>query len=177
MVKDSDSTRLLEIYSYYVEKTNISFEYGVPSEEEFKDRIRNISSKYPYIVAEKNGIVLGYAYANTFKERTAYNWTVEWSIYLDKNYSAKGLGQILLDKLIEILKMQNIVTIQACITYPNEKSIIFHEKNSFKKVAHFTKVGYKFGKWHDVVWYEKALTKHEDNPGKVKWIGEIDVEF
>ncbi|MDO4814514.1 MAG: GNAT family N-acetyltransferase [Gemella sp.] len=177
MARVDDAASLLNIYAYYVNETNITFEYDVPSIEEFATRIKEILKKYPYIVAEKDGHILGYAYANTFKGRAAYDWTVEWSIYLDKNHSAKGIGQKLFDKLVEILKEQNIVTIEGCITYPNEKSLAFHKKNGFKEVAYFNKVGYKFDKWHDVVWYEKALSEHQDKPQAVKWINEINVKF
>lgn len=175
--KLEDTKRLLEIYSYYVEETNITFEYDVPAEEEFADRIKLISEKYPYIVAEKDDKIIGYAYANTFKGRAAYDWTVESSIYLDVNTRGQGIGEKLHDKLVEILQQQGIVTIEACITYPNDRSEQFHKKKGYEKVAHFNKVGYKFDKWHDVVWYEKTIANHNTNQQPIKLIGEIFVEF
>ncbi len=172
-----DAKRLVEIYSYYVEETNITFEYTVPTVEDFENRISEISSKYPYIVAEQNGKIIGYAYANTFKGRAAYDWTVESSIYLDTNVRGLGLGEILHDKLVEILRQQGILTIEACITYPNERSEAFHIKKGYEKVAHFHKVGYKFELWHDVVWYEKVISEHNTIQQPIKLIKEIIVNF
>lgn len=155
-----DAKKLLEIYSYYVENTTITFEYAVPTILEFKNRIQEITKKFPYIVLEVDGILSGYAYANTFKDRSAYDWTVESSIYIYNNLKGKGYGKILHNELVNRLKRQGIVTIEACITYPNIDSIKFHEKEGYKKVAHFNKVGYKFNKWHDVLWYEKVINEH-----------------
>ncbi|MGT2907356.1 N-acetyltransferase family protein [Streptococcus dentiloxodontae] len=177
MAVADDAAQLLAIYSYYVENTSITFEYETPSLEEFQARIRTILEKFPYIVAEEDGKILGYAYASSFKERAAYDWTVEWSVYLDKEARSKGLGQKLYDKLTALLRQQNVVTIEACITYPNEKSIRFHQKNGFKEVAHFNKVGYKLGKWHDVVWYEKTLCPPLDQPEPVKCLKDTDGLF
>lgn len=177
LAKKEDALALLNIYKYYIEHTNITFEYDVPSIEEFEERIITILEKYPYIVAENKGKILGYAYANTFKARAAYDWTVEWSIYLDYHNISRGLGQKLYDSLVVILKQQGIVKIEACITYPNENSIKFHTKNGFSKVAHFNKVGYKFDKWHDVVWYEKNILDNIKHPTKVRWIKEIDIKM
>ncbi|WP_252344647.1 GNAT family N-acetyltransferase [Gemella sp. zg-1178] len=145
----------------------------MPSVDEFSNRIKKILEKYPYLVAQKNGKIVGYTYANSFKERVAYDWSVELSIYVDVNEKGQGIGQMLYNKLLEILRKQNIVNVLSCITYPNESIIIFHEKNNFKKVAHFKKVGYKFGAWHDVVWYENSILNYKDKPEKVKWINEI----
>lgn len=168
-----DAEKLLKIYEYYVQETNITFEYDIPSVEEFKNRIKEISSKYPYLVLEENNEIIGYAYANTFKNRSAYDWTVEISIYLDVNSRGKGIGNILYNKLEQLLIKQGIVNIEACITYPNERSEEFHKKNGFKKVAHFTKVGYKFKKWHDVIWYEKNIGDYKENMPNIKNIKEI----
>lgn len=156
-VEIKDAQKLLEIYSYYVENTAITFEYDTPSLEEFTDRIKSISKKYPYIVIEEENEIIGYAYANVFKDRAAYNWTVEYSIYVSYEFSGQGVGIYLHNEIVKRLQEKNISTIEACITYPNEASIKFHEKLGYKKVAHFNKVGYKFNKWHDVVWYEKKI--------------------
>lgn len=168
-----DAKALVDIYKYYVDETNITFEYDVPTVKEFEQRIKDISAKYPYLVAEYNDKIVGYAYANTFKGRSAYDWTVESSIYVDSEVRKLGVGQILHNALEKCLKEQGIVTIEACITFPNEASEQFHKKNGYKKVAHFNKVGYKFNKWHDVVWYEKVIAEHQDNQPKIKKITEI----
>lgn len=159
-----DAQRLLEIYAPYVTDTSITFEYTVPTIEEFKKRIENILMKYPYLVAEKENKILGYAYAGCFKSRAAYDWSVETSIYIDKNGRNKGIGKKLYFELEKILKKQNITNVNACITYPNPSSIGFHEHMGYRKVAHFTKCGYKFDKWHDMIWMEKIINDHKVNP-------------
>lgn len=177
MAAAADAAELLNIYSYYVEETNITFEYEVPTLADFQSRITTILEKYPYIVAEKENKIIGYAYANVFKGRAAYDWTVESSIYLDVSTVGKGLGDLLYTKLEEILIQQNITTIEACITYPNDRSIAFHKRRGYEQVAYFNKVGYKFDKWHDVVWYEKKLAEQTSRPEKVNWLPEIEIKF
>ena len=161
----SDAKQLVDIYKYYVEKTDITFEYEVPTVEEFAKRIENTLSRYPYIIAEEDdGEIIGYAYAGEFKSRRAYDWSVETSIYIRHGMAGKGVGSMLYNELERYLKLQNIINVNACITYPNEKSEEFHKKFGYKTVAHFTKCGYKFGKWKDMIWMEKFIGKHEDNP-------------
>ena len=159
-----DAEELLEIYAPYVENTAITFEYDVPSKDEFEERIKNISAKYPYIKAVHEGKIVGYAYAASFKDRRAYDWSVETSIYVQYENSSKGVGTLLYNELERLLKMQNIINVNACITYPNEKSENFHKKFGYKTVAHFTKCGYKFGQWIDMIWMEKSIGKHDIPP-------------
>lgn len=166
-VKLEDTEQILNIYSYYVEKTVITFETKVPSLEDFKKRIENISKDYPYIVVENDGEILGYAYASSFHARDAYQWTAELSIYLKNDVVAKGLGTKLYDVLEQKVKNKGIKTLTACITYPGLGSIEFHKKRGYKKVAHFEKVGYKKDTWHDVVWYQKSIGDYEYNPKKI----------
>ena len=114
---ENDAEELLNIYAPYVEKTAITFEYEVPSVEEFRIRIRNILKKYPYIVEEKEGEILGYAYAGVFKNRAAYDWAVETTIYVREDQRKSGVGRALYEGLENILKMQNILNLNACIAY------------------------------------------------------------
>ena len=164
IAKLEDAKNLVNIYKYYVENTAITFEYEVPSVEEFRDRIKNTLSKYPYLVAEKDNKIYGYAYASSFKTRPAYNWAVETSIYVNHELSRNGVGTLLYTKLEEYLRLQNIINLNASISYPNEKSEEFHKKLGYKTVAHFTKCGYKFEKWHDMIWMEKFIGKHTIPP-------------
>lgn len=113
-----DAKELLEIYVPYVKKTAITFEYEVPSLEEFKTRMKNTLKKYPYIVAEKNGEILGYAYTGAFVGRAAYDWAVEMTIYLKESKRKMGLGRKLYNALEDISKAQNILNLNACIGYP-----------------------------------------------------------
>lgn len=167
IAKPKDAEKLAHIYKYYVEKTTATFEYVSPTVEEFSDRIRKILVKYPYIVAEYDGEIKGYAYASEFRSRAAYDWCAETTIYIDAECRSKGIGTMLYNELEKYLKMQNILNLNACIAYPNEASERFHEKHGYKKVAHFTKCGYKLGQWVDMIWMEKFIGEHKDNPEKV----------
>lgn len=171
-----DAKELLSIYKYYVENTTITFEYDTPTIEEFKNRIKNTLVKYPYIVAEKDNKIYGYAYASAFKERSAYDWAVETSIYVDVDSSKQGIGRLLYNELERYLKLQNIINVNACITYPNEKSESFHKKFGYKTVAHFTKCGYKFGQWNDMIWMKKFLREHSVPPKDVIPFSELNLK-
>lgn len=167
VVRKEDVKCLLEIYKYYVLETAISFEYEVPSLDEFQKRVETTVAQYPYLVMECEGKVVGYAYAAPFKTRAAYAWSVETTIYMDRNFRGKGAGHILYAELERCLQMQNILNMNACITYANPKSIRFHETRGYKMVAHFTKSGYKFNQWHDMVWLEKLIGEHKENMEEV----------
>lgn len=164
-----DMPRLVEIYSYYVEETCVSFEYETPTLEEFTERFLSISKKYPYIVIESRGVIEGYAYANTFKGRAAYDWSVETTIYLEKSCRGEGRGQVLYAELEKYLKMQNILNANACVSNSHSESVKFHKKMGFEMVAHFHKCGYKLGKWHDMVWMEKIIGEHKEDMPNVIW--------
>ena len=163
----SDAQALLNIYSPYVEHTAITFEYDVPSVEEFASRIKNTLQKYPYLVAEKNGRLLGYAYASPFHERPAYDWAVETSIYVDQNIKHQGIGRRLHDALEDALRSQGILNMNACIAYPPEEdeyldrnSVEFHTHMGYRLVGEFYKCGYKFHRWYNMVWMEKLIGNH-----------------
>lgn len=177
MVTKADAKALLAIYRPYVEHTNITFEYEVPSEEEFERRIEQTLEKYPYLVAVCEDNIVGYAYASAFKSRAAYDWCVEASIYVDEKARGLGVGQKLYGKLEELLKKQHIINVNACIAYPNPKSIAFHEKQGYRKVAHFSKCGYKLGKWVDMIWMEKFIGEHPDAPEPILKVTEIESKF
>lgn len=163
-----DASKILEIYKYYIENTTITFEYDVPTFVEFKERIKNTLLEYPYIVCEYKNEILGYAYAHKVWMRAAYQWDVELSVYIDKDYTGNGLGKKLYKILIEILKLQNVVNVYGCVTYPNEKSDKLHESLGFKKVGIFENSGYKFGKWIGVTWFHKAILEYEKKTTKIK---------
>ena len=163
----SDAQALLNIYAPYVEYTAITFEYDVPSVEEFAFRIKNTLQKYPYLVAEKNGRLLGYAYASPFHERPAYDWAVETSIYVDQNIKHQGIGRRLHDALEDALRSQGILNMNACIAYPPEEdeyldrnSVEFHTHMGYRLVGEFYKCGYKFHRWYNMVWMEKLIGNH-----------------
>lgn len=153
----ADAPALLAIYAPYVTDTTVTFEYTVPSPAEFAARIAATLEKYPYLIAEANGRIAGYAYASPFKSRAAYAWAVETSIYIHADFHSQGIGKMLYRALEEALKKQHVHSLNACITYPNDQSIAFHEKMGYRLVAHFHECGYKFDQWLDMVWMEKHL--------------------
>lgn len=178
----NDAEELLQIYAPYVEDTAITFEYDVPTVEEFRNRIKDISSKYPYIKAvDDNGNILGYAYAASFKGRKAYDWSCEVTIYLRMDERGKGLGKILYSKLEKSLKDMGILNMNACITYPKSENIYvnydsfnFHKKLGFNLVGKFTDSGFKFNEWFDMVWMEKMIGDHTNDTKPVKF-GKWDI--
>lgn len=152
-----DAANLVAIYAPYVEKTAITFETQVPAVEDFANRIEKTLKKFPYLVAVEEGQIVGYAYASTYYARAAYDWTVEMSVYVQKEARGKGIGSLLYTALEEELTARGFKNFLACIALPNPASIALHEKRGYQQVAHFKKVGYKFGTWHDIVWLQKSL--------------------
>ena len=159
-VRTEDVPTLLSIYAPYVTDTFISFEYEVPSQEEFLQRVQSISQKYPYLVAELDGEICGYAYAGAFKSRTAYSWAVETTVYVRSGCHGQGLGRRLYEELERRLAEQHITNLNACIAYPHPQSIGFHEAMGYRMVGRFEKCGYKLGAWRDMVWMEKHIGEH-----------------
>lgn len=166
--KLEDAGRILEIYSYYVERTAVSFEYDVPTDAEFQSRMERIMEKYPYLVAEDGGRVWGYAYAAPFVGRAAYGHSCELTIYLDKDAKRRGYGRKLYEALEAVLKDMGIQNLYACIGDPVEEdeyltkdSERFHECLGFRKAGTFYKCGYKFGRWYNMIWMEKIIGEHK----------------
>ena len=179
IAKIEDAPNLLKIYFYYVQNTAISFEWEVPTLQEFSDRIQTTLKKYPYLVAEitenNKQRIIGYAYAGAFKTRAAYEWAVETSIYVDKNFRRAGVGKLLLENLEKLLQKQNILNINACIAFTEKEnqyltndSCHFHKKMGYSLVGTFHKCGYKFGQWFDMIWMEKIIGSHIQNQPKVQ---------
>lgn len=160
----ADSDAILAIYAPYIE-TPITFEEEVPSATEFQARTAAIKAKYPYLVAEDgNGAILGYAYAHELRERAAYQWVAELSIYLAPQAKRQGLGRVLYATLIELLHAQGIKAAYGVVTYPNAASDALHTSLGFKLGWHQKHAGYTCGEWHDMSWYVKELAEFEENP-------------
>ncbi|MGX7112018.1 GNAT family N-acetyltransferase [Gemella cuniculi] len=162
-----DAGKIVEIYRPYVETTAITFDYETPNVMEFEEKISKTLQKYPFLVAIEDNKILGYAYAGEFYSKIAYSWTAEITIYLDENKRGRGIGDILYNELEKRLYERGICRLASCIAYPDEGSVSFHEKHGFRKVAHFEKVGYKFSRWYDVVWYQKDINEKESADPKV----------
>ena len=152
----SDAPALRAIYAPYVEKTAITFEYTVPDVEEFAARMRATLCRYPYLVAERGGELVGYAYAGPFGSRAAYAWAVEMSIYLREDQRHQGTGRRLYAALEAVLRAQNVQNLYACIGYPDgaddahltKNSAQFHAHLGYRIVGEFSRCGYKFGTWY-----------------------------
>lgn len=155
-VEKRDAPTIREIYAPYVVDTSITFETEIPSIEEFYRRIE-VNSRYSWNVAEHESDVVGFSYASQYRERAAYQWCCEVSIYVLKNFQERGIGARLYTKLFEELKNKGMVRAYGVITLPNETSVGFHESLGFTYFGTFKNVGFKLGKWHDVGWWEKAL--------------------
>ena len=179
--KLSDAPRILDIYTYYVENTVITFEYDVPSLEEFENRMIDIMKKYPYLVIERDGRIEGYAYAHAFVGRAAYDWACELTIYLDHNAQKCGMGRMLYQALADRLKAMGILNLYACIGYPQvedeyltRNSAQFHEHLGFALCGTFRNCGYKFGRWYNMSWAEKLLMEHPEHPEPVIPFPQLD---
>ncbi|MFI3313806.1 MAG: N-acetyltransferase family protein [Eubacteriales bacterium] len=154
----ADCAAMLEIYRPYIEETTVSFEYEVPSLDEFTDRLTAIQSHgFPWLVAVEDGVVLGYAYASPFHSRTAYRWTADVTIYLHRDSRGKGLGHLLYEKLFAILADLGYRSIYAIVTGQNDVSLRFHKKLGFDTDLVFPQAGYKHGLWLDVHYLCKFL--------------------
>ncbi|MGN0315822.1 MAG: GNAT family N-acetyltransferase [Fusicatenibacter sp.] len=179
-VTEEDAGALLAIYAPYVEQTAITFEYEVPSKEEFTERIRRVQKRYPYLAAESEGEILGYAYVSPFRSRAAYDWAVETSIYVRMDQKRRGIGKLLCQAMERILKLQNILNLEASIGYPvcedeylTLDSVRFHERLGYRMVGRFSGCGYKYNRWYDMVWMEKRIGEHTAHPLPVKSVLEI----
>ena len=159
-----DADRLLEIYGYYVRSTAITYEYEVPTTEEFACRIKNTLRRYPYLVLEEDGVIQGYAYAGVFKDRAAYDYSCEVSIYLVRDAKGRGYGRQLYQALEERLKAQGIRNLYACIASPvvedeylTRNSERFHQHMGYRRVGEFHRCAYKFDRWYDLLWLQKKI--------------------
>ena len=171
-----DAERILEIYSYYVERTAITFEYSVPTLSEFQDRIRNTLEKYPYLVIERDGVIQGYAYAGPFVGRAAYDWSCEMTVYLDRGAQKCGFGRMIYEALEKRLCEMGILNLYVRIGYPdaadeylNKNSAEFHGHMGFSKVGEFHKCGYKFGRWYNMICMEKIIGTHQNSQAPVRF--------
>ena len=169
-----DAGELLAIYTPYVTNTAISFECEAPGLSEFQKRIENTLKRYPYLLAERDGEILGYAYTGPFVGRAAYAWAAETTIYLKEGKKKMGIGRALYEALEKVSRAQNILNLNACIGYPEAEdeyltgnSVQFHGHMGYRMVGEFHKCGYKFGRWYNMVWMEKLLGEHGENPKEV----------
>ena len=161
MAKESDLSQVLDIYGYYVQNTTYSFEYTVPTIEEFTRRFYRLTAQFPWLVCEEEGGVLGYAYGSAPFERAAYQWCAELSVYVRPDAQGKGIGRKLYEIAEQILAKQGYRRIYAIITGENTGSKAFHRKMGYETAAVFPDCGIKFGRSLGVIWMEKPLNTVE----------------
>ena len=181
LAKEEDAAELLEIYRPYVESpdfavSDTSFEYEVPTLEEWRERMAAISGSFPYILLEEKKKILGYAYAHSYRERAAYHGCVEVTIYIRREATGRGRGRLLYAALEELLRMMNIVNAYACITAHNEASLAFHRALGYKLCGSFPKSGFKNGHYIDMVWLAKQLAPYPPMLEPLKKISELEGE-
>lgn len=164
IAKPPDAAPILEIYAPFIKQTSITFETEVPAVADFANRINAYLENWPWLVYEKNGQVIGYAYASRYRERKAYQWGVECSVYIHNDHYRKGIARALYTKLFAILKLQGFTTVYAVINLPNDQSVALHESMGFRHFATYEKVGYKLGKWKNVGWWQLQLNDYLHEP-------------
>lgn len=161
---EADAAAMRAIYVPFVTETTVSAEYDAPSQEEFCRRIRTFTAQLPWLVCEIDGKIAGYAYASPHRDRAAYQWSVETSIYVSPDFHRCGVARALYEALFELLRMQGYYNIYVGITSPNERSMKFHKAMGFIISGAYQNSMYKFGGWRDVLWMGKTLREHEGEP-------------
>lgn len=167
----SDAEAMLAIYRPYVARTAVVFTEAAPSLTEYRSALEARLLRYPCLVAEQDGEVVGYAYASPFRPGAAYDWAVETTIYLRQDCRGQGIGKALYRQLEDLLRRQNILRLNACIAWTAQEdehltnaSQRFHGQMGFSENARFDKCGWKFGKWYDILWMEKVLGSQDGPP-------------
>ena len=152
-----DAVRIASLYNHYVRNSIVTFEEDDVSPQDMAGRIAAITASFPWLVMEEDGTLAGYAYARKYHERAAYRHTVETAVYVDHTRHARGLGTELYRNLLDRLPALGIHAAIGLISIPNPESIALHEKCGFKKAGHVVEVGFKFGHWVDVGYWQKIF--------------------
>ena len=173
LIKEEDVAEVLEIYASYVQNTAITFEYEVPSLENFSDRVHHYTEQYPWIVAKECGKIVGYAYASVYRSREAYQWGCELSIYLRSEVQGMDLGRTLYSALMDLLTLQGYYTVYGVITLPNAASIALHKQLGFSVDGIQENCGFKLGNWHNTTIMSKVLRDFEPPISEPKSIHEL----
>lgn len=177
LATEKDARSILDIYGPYIENTSLTFETETPSEEAFADRIKTYLQNWPWLVCEVDGKIAGYAYATRHRERTAYQWCTESSVYIHDDFQRSGVARALYTALFEILHRQGFRNVYAVINLPNDRSVQFHESCGFEWFATYEKVGYKLGKWKNVGWWKLSVNEYGDEPSAPIPFSDLNKDF
>jgi L-amino acid N-acyltransferase YncA len=164
LATERDAAAVRTIYAPVVTQTATSFEFEPPNVDELRSRIAKTLDRFPWIVCDRAGTVLGYAYAGPHRERAAYQWSVEVSVYIDEGARRSGIGRALYTSLFALLRLQGFHNAYAGVTLPNAASVALHESLGFRPVGVYRRVGHKVGAWHDVGWWSLAIGDHTPSP-------------
>ena len=170
---DRDAGAIAAIYAPYCESAPVSFETSAPAPEEIARRIEHVTTQWPWLVLEDDGVVAGYAYAGCHRERAAYGWAVDTAVYVSETYRRRGVGRALYDTLFHVLRQQGFFKACAGITVPNPPSVALHEAVGFTLVGVYRGIGFKLGSWHDVAWYEAEVQPASPNPPAPRALGAV----
>jgi phosphinothricin acetyltransferase len=173
LASSADCEQIAAIYAPYVIKTAFSFENEPPSEEEMGQRVQNTLEFLPWLVCAYGDRILGYAYADKYRTRAAYQWSSSVSVYVDSEVHRSGVGRGLYASLFRILELQGLYNLFAGITLPNEASVALHRSFGFSQIAIERSVGYKLGRWHDVSMWQLPLRPHSPDPETVKAVHSV----
>ncbi len=152
-----DELGVAEIYNHYIANTVVTFEEAVLTPQAMRNRIDSYLQRYPWLVAEVSGQLVGYCYASPFHQRAAYRHTAEATVYVRLGHERQGIGKMLYEPLLASLADRGCHVVLAAIALPNAGSAGLHEAFGFEKVGHFTQVGRKFGQWIDVGYWQKRI--------------------
>lgn len=172
LARPADSAILADIYRPAVTESAISFELEPPDGVEMQRRVAQVMARTPWLVCERDGLLLGYAYASRHRERPAYQWSVDVSAYVSSDARRMGVGRALYTSLLAVLVVQGFRNAYAGVTLPNAASVGLHTGMGFTPVGVYREVGYKNGAWHDVAWFERALAAHDREPRAPRLLGE-----
>jgi phosphinothricin acetyltransferase len=168
-----DAEQIAAIYAPFCTETAVSFEYVAPTAGEMAQRIRKITERLPWLVLDDDGRIAGYVYAGPHRERAAYQWSVDVAAYVSADYRRRGVGSALYTALFRVLAAQGYFKAYAGVTLPNPASERLHESMGFERVGDYRGVGYKFGKWHDVRWYQKQIQPEQPEPAPPRPVGAL----
>ena len=163
-----DGAACAAIYGPYVEDTSISFELTPPTAEEMAERIARTTARTPWLVVEVDGVVRGYAYGTRHRDRAAYDWTVESTVYVDRAFAGRGIGRAAMTALLEVLRLQGFHLVVAGITQPNPASTGLHAALGFERIGEFREIGWKQDRWHGVEWFGLELGPADPPPAPIR---------
>ena len=171
-----DAAAIQAIYAPVVRETATSFEYEAPSADDMASRIARTLERYPWLVAEIDGDVAGYAYGGAHRMRTAYQWSVETSVYVSPAFRKRGVGVAVNAALLDVLRAQGFANAFGGITLPNAASVALHERLGYVRIGVYRGIGFKLGRWHDVGWWQRRLIEDDAAPREPIAIGDVDID-